>query len=262
MTADSELLEFTLENTDATDVIKTTKKSTSANNREFDTLITKIVKNFTKKPLSPTALSFINNYWQPVMHKVAEQYGIGDIKWRECVKKLNGLSLYLEAETRKKHPQVITELLPSLLHDMEQDIKEYGMTNSSLSTALKEITQYVIPTGANTVETSTNLSVDPVNNEHQEIPLSQSEETLATVDLSNLEFESFDAESDFELQGGNEHLMEVESNNALPPLELEVVEEAMEIELTLESSDETNEDKVEKPLVTPDVDLPPLKLED
>ncbi|MDF1589793.1 MAG: hypothetical protein P1P93_11760 [Gammaproteobacteria bacterium] len=139
MPDDSNLLEFSLHEGDSDQAISDLARSNTVSKQaspdvdnDAHSHIDAIIANIMGNALPKAVTVLVTEYWRPVLIKCASEYGINSFNWRDDIKKLTNLSLYLDPEASKQHPQIATKLLPALLNQMKQRITDSNLANSAL----------------------------------------------------------------------------------------------------------------------------------
>jgi len=260
MADDSGLLEFSLNDDDSdktqSDSCSLGSTGTKANSLSADTEshIDAVVANQMRNTLPTAATVLITNYWKPVLIEMVNKHGIDSFNWRDCVKKLSNLAVYLDGETGKNYPQVSTKLLPALLTQMKQQIVENGLADTSLDTVVKAIQD-------KTVEL-------PTANVTSESPTVSAEAVVDIVEPNNDDAEeellAFDLSIDSSIDDSNDEILEFEltdeeaSEPQLEAIDLDLSEQetpvATELEIEPKQAEPAKQPKQED-------ELPPLDLE-
>ncbi|MBE0439152.1 MAG: hypothetical protein IBX57_05155 [Gammaproteobacteria bacterium] len=146
MADDSYLIEFSLDDERSTSsnsqpVTSETiaSKNLGAIDNETERHIDAIIANVTRKGLPAPAITLITRYWKPVLAQCASEYGLDSADWRDSIKKLTHLSLYLDPEVTKDYPLVQTKFLPALLLEMKQAITDCKASDHSLNSVVDSI---------------------------------------------------------------------------------------------------------------------------
>ncbi|MDT8370961.1 MAG: hypothetical protein RQ783_03085 [Gammaproteobacteria bacterium] len=114
-------------------------KNLGAIDNETERHINAIIANVTRKGLPAPAITLITRYWKPVLAQCASEYGLDSPGWRDSIKKLTHLSLYLDPELKKDYPLVQTKFLPALLLEMRQAITDSKASDHSLNSVVDSI---------------------------------------------------------------------------------------------------------------------------
>lgn len=270
MADDSNLIEFSLHDESTATTSEATPSSDIAANshsasvdQDTERHIDAIIANAMRKGVSPQAKMLITQYWKPCLVQTASEHGTSGFLWRDSVKKLTNLSLFLEPEVNKTYPQVAEKLLPDLLSEMQQAIANNNVADAGLATLIDSLQgkTTIVDTPSDTTTTA-NMTPELKEPEFASETMSV-DDTMADVSLdiddndqSEIpEFELDEADAfDFDLSD------EVSSN-----------EDADVNELSFDLPDEPSlskpqekpqPEKVSKPQTTSfDDELPPLDLE-
>lgn len=281
MTDDSNLLEFSLHEDDSEKMISDSTGSNAASKQallgidnEIQSHIDAIIANIMRNALPKAANVLITDYWKPLLIKCANEYGIDSFNVRDDIKKLTNLSLYLDSEATKQHPQITTKLLPALLNKMKQQITDNNLADDALNNVVRAIQNKstYLPTEATTgvvqhkatpteAVDNSSLSFDVKDDVKQQDDLENTltfETSSEPDDITAFEVDEMDS-FDFELS---------EEDIDSQPDEMEILEfELPEQPIPAEPDFVTLQQEIAPPIdatstKTADIDdLPPLDLE-
>lgn len=272
MADDSNLIEFSLHDTDTASSKSESVKSETVSTKNVASIdsqlehhIDAIIANVTRKGLSAPATSLLTTYWKPVLAQCASEHGLDSFDWRDTIKKITNLAIYLDPEVKKNYPNVVTKLLPALLKAMEQDIVECNLADSGLTALLEGIQD---PSAARPTETTVAKAAATVTAAEQTAPsvtsesLQDSDASLASSldfnlsDQASIPEHTLDENDDFDLDLSLDDMDE--SAEELDVLELELPEEPTSTQVDL-PEEKASVQSSNKPA---DIDeLPPLDLE-
>jgi hypothetical protein len=234
-------------------------------------LIQRIVKN-NIKPYFPAAVNnFMRQDWQTLLVKLNEEVGMKDFAWREAVRQLRNLALYVEPATQQNYPRVESEWLPDLLEKMRSQLSTAGIESqfidNILATNVVTVADNTIEqTNAQLSESDSDDSVLEFNLSPDDIPDTSAGQTPVDIDRGNrIDFEPSRTET-----------RTAKTDEQIIPVAKETDDEALDLEpFEIDISDQDiNEDELaelEQELtnfaqqagdeMTSADDLPPLELD-
>lgn len=237
-------------------------------------LIQRIVKNNIKPHFPAAVNNFMRQDWQTLLVKLNEEVGMKDLAWREAVRQLRNLALYMEPATLQNYPRVESEWLPDLLEKMRSQLSTAGIESQFIDSILAT---YVVTVDDNTiVQTNAELSelsdsdddVLEFNLSPEDMPDTSAGQTPVDIDRGNtIDFPSSLSETTITM--ADEPIMPVTEQTDDETLDLE----PFEIDISDQDSneDELAELEQEQELtsfaqqasdeITSADDLPPLELD-
>jgi hypothetical protein len=265
MANDSNLIEFSLfddstksETTDSPNESATPQSASIDKTSELH--IDAIIANAMRKGVSPQTKLLITQYWKPCLIQIANEHGTSGFTWRDSIKKLTNLTLYLEPEVSKSYPQVSAKLLPDLLNDMQQTIVKNNVADAGLAVVLDGLQgkSSMLDTPADTLNTFATQTADisEISHDDDKSFADSSLDLDVGGETEIPEFELDDADSfDFDLSDELAVDQEKEVGNTLS---FDLPDEP----IVKKVEDTQKSEKVSKPQpISFDDELPPLDLE-
>lgn len=238
-------------------------------------LIERIIANNIKPHFPEGVQNFIHQDWQALLIKLSEQVGKEDLAWREAVRLLTNLSLYMEPATKRDYPRVESVLLPDLLKAMKIQLSTAGVPSQFIDSLL--VPQDEVIAENTTVETHIKTDEAPVDDnvlafdiKPEDLPDTTVKQDQSEVDRGNtIDFESFvtakkvpPAPESTSTEPVEEPEVATVNASDLEPLEIDISDqdidenELAELEQELTNlAHQTNDDTISAE------DLPPLELD-
>jgi hypothetical protein len=224
-------------------------------------LIKRIVKNNIKPHFPAAVNNFIRQDWQTLLVKLSEEVGMKDLAWREAVRQLSNLALYMEPATQKNYPRAESEWLPNLLEKMKSQLSTTGIESQFIDSILA--TNFVTVADHTIEQTNAELSelsdsdgdVLEFNLSPEDIPDITAKQTPVEIDRGNtIDFES-------SLTGIKTEITDDETLD-LEPFEIDISDQDTNEDALAELEQElTNFAQQAGDEITSADDLPPLELD-